>query len=92
MRTFEASRPIVGAQAVGIARAACIALDYARNADQFGRAIIENQAIAFMLADMATEIDAARMLVHGPVARPRRRGLPERRRLDGELSGRGAPP
>ena len=65
MRTFEASRPIVGAQAVGIARAAYeFALDYARERNQFGRAIIENQAIAFMLADMATEIDAARMLVH----------------------------
>ena len=65
MRTFEASRPIVGAQAVGIARAAYeFALDYAKERNQFGRAIIENQAIAFMLADMATEIDAARLLVH----------------------------
>jgi alkylation response protein AidB-like acyl-CoA dehydrogenase len=65
MRTFEASRPIVGAQAVGIARAAYeFALDYAKERNQFGRAIIENQAIAFMLADMATEIDAARMLVY----------------------------
>jgi acyl-CoA dehydrogenase len=65
MRTFEASRPIVGAQAVGIARAAYeFALEYAKERNQFGRAIIENQAIAFMLADMATEIDAARMLVY----------------------------
>jgi alkylation response protein AidB-like acyl-CoA dehydrogenase len=65
MRTFEASRPIVGAQAIGIARAAYeFALDYAKERNQFGRAIIENQAIAFMLADMATEIDAARMLVY----------------------------
>src|SRR5213592_3831721 len=57
MRTFEASRPIVGAQAIGIARAAYeFALDYAKERNQFGRAIIENQAIAFMLADMATEI------------------------------------
>src|SRR5437867_656223 len=65
MRTFEASRPIVGAQAVGIARAAYeFALDYAKERTQFGRPIIENQAIAFMLADMATEIDAARMLVY----------------------------
>ena len=64
MRTFEASRPIVGAQAIGIARAAYeFALDYAKERNQFGKAIIENQAIAFMLADMATEIDAARMLV-----------------------------
>ncbi|MGH8999429.1 MAG: acyl-CoA dehydrogenase family protein [Acidimicrobiia bacterium] len=64
MSTFEASRPIVGAQAVGIARAAYeFALDYASERTQFGRPIIENQAIAFTLADMATEIDAARMLV-----------------------------
>jgi acyl-CoA dehydrogenase len=64
MRTFEASRPIVGAQAIGIARAAYeFALDYAKERNQFGKAIIENQAIAFTLADMATEIDAARMLV-----------------------------
>jgi alkylation response protein AidB-like acyl-CoA dehydrogenase len=64
MRTFESSRPIVGAQAIGIARAAYeFALEYAKERNQFGRAIIENQAIAFMLADMATEIDAARMLV-----------------------------
>ncbi|HKN92193.1 MAG TPA: acyl-CoA dehydrogenase family protein [Acidimicrobiia bacterium] len=65
MRTFEASRPIVGAQAIGIARAAYeFALEYAKERNQFGRAIIENQAIAFTLADMATEIDAARMLVY----------------------------
>ena len=65
MRTFEASRPIVGAQAIGIARAAYeFALDYAKERNQFGKAIIENQAIAFMLADMATEIDAARLLVY----------------------------
>src|SRR3954454_10646670 len=65
MRTFEASRPIVGIQAVGIARAAYeYALEYAKERNQFGRAIIENQAIAFLLADMATEIDAARMLVY----------------------------
>jgi acyl-CoA dehydrogenase len=65
MRTFEASRPIVGIQAVGIARAAYeFALDYAKERNQFGRAIIENQAIAFLLADMATEIDAARLLCY----------------------------
>jgi len=64
MATFEASRPVVGAQAVGIARAAFeYALDYAKDRKQFGRAIIENQAIAFKLADMRTSIDAARLLV-----------------------------
>jgi acyl-CoA dehydrogenase len=64
MRTFEMSRPTVGAQALGIARAAYeYALDYAKERKQFGRAIIENQAIAFALADMKLEIDAARLLV-----------------------------
>jgi acyl-CoA dehydrogenase len=65
MATFEASRPLVGAQAVGIARAAYeYALDYAKERKQFKRAIIENQAIAFKLADMKMKIDAARLLVH----------------------------
>ncbi len=65
MATFEASRPIVGSQAVGIARAAYeYALDYAKERKQFGRAIIENQAIAFKLADMKMHTDAARLLVH----------------------------
>jgi len=64
MQTFEASRPTVGAQAIGIARAAYeYALDYAKERRQFGKAIIENQAIAFALADMKMEIDAARLLV-----------------------------
>jgi acyl-CoA dehydrogenase len=64
MQTFEASRPTVGAQAVGIARAAYeYALEYAKERSQFGRPIIENQAIAFTLADMKLEIDASRLLV-----------------------------
>ena len=64
MQTFEVSRPTVGAQALGIARAAYeFSLDYAKERKQFGRAIIENQAIAFALADMKMEIDAARLLV-----------------------------
>ena len=64
MSTFEATRPLVGAQAIGIARAAYeYALDYAKERVQFGRPIIENQAIAFKLADMKTEIDASRLLV-----------------------------
>jgi len=65
MATFEASRPTVGAQAVGIARAAYeYALQYAKEREQFGRPIIDNQAIAFKLADMKTRIDASRLLVH----------------------------
>jgi len=64
MKTFELSRPAVGAQALGVARAAYeYALDYAKSRVQFGRPIIENQSIAFALADMRTEIDAARLLV-----------------------------
>ncbi|MEU8579459.1 acyl-CoA dehydrogenase family protein [Streptomyces abikoensis] len=64
MATFEASRPAVGAQAVGIARAAYeVALDYARTRVQFGRPIIDNQGVAFQLADMRTRVDAARLLV-----------------------------
>ncbi len=64
MQTFESTRPIVGSQAVGIARGAYeVALDYAKEREQFGRPIIENQAIAFTLANMKLEIDAARLLV-----------------------------
>ncbi|GAA4957359.1 acyl-CoA dehydrogenase family protein [Actinoplanes utahensis] len=64
MRTFELSRPAVGAQAIGIARAAYeYALEYAKTRVQFGRPIIENQAVAFALADMRMELDAARLLV-----------------------------
>ncbi|WP_255946225.1 acyl-CoA dehydrogenase family protein [Streptomyces odontomachi] len=64
MATFEASRPAVGAMAVGTARAAYeVALDYAKTREQFGRPIIDNQGIAFQLADMRTRVDAARLLV-----------------------------
>ncbi|HEV2922822.1 MAG TPA: acyl-CoA dehydrogenase family protein [Solirubrobacteraceae bacterium] len=64
MQTFESSRPTVAAQALGIARAAYeYALEYAKEREQFGRKIIENQAIAFTLARMKMEIDAARLLV-----------------------------
>ncbi|WP_329128812.1 acyl-CoA dehydrogenase family protein [Streptomyces sp. NBC_01476] len=64
MATFEASRPAVGAMAVGTARAAYeYALEYASTREQFGRPIIDNQGIAFQLADMRTQIDAARLLV-----------------------------
>ncbi|MCP5035715.1 MAG: acyl-CoA dehydrogenase [Actinomycetia bacterium] len=63
MQTFENTRPIVAAQALGIARAAYeYSLDYAKERVAFGKPIIMNQSIAFMLADMATEIDAARLL------------------------------
>ncbi|MFY1675928.1 acyl-CoA dehydrogenase family protein [Streptomyces sp. WMMC905] len=64
MATFEASRPAVGAMAVGTARAAYeVALEYAGTRRQFGRPIIDNQGVAFQLADMRTSVDAARLLV-----------------------------
>ena len=64
MATFEATRPAVGAQALGVARAAYeYALDYAKERHAFGKPIIMNQAIAFKLANMATEIDAGRLLI-----------------------------
>ncbi|MFC7305447.1 acyl-CoA dehydrogenase family protein [Streptomyces monticola] len=64
MATFEVSRPTVGAQALGIARAAYeYALDYAGDREAFGRPIIENQSIAFALADLRTEIEAVRLLI-----------------------------
>jgi acyl-CoA dehydrogenase len=65
MATFEATRPAVGAMAVGVARAAYeYALDYAKERKAFGKPIIMNQAIAFQLANMKMEIDASRLLVH----------------------------
>jgi len=63
LSTLETTRPAVAAQAIGVARAAYeYALDYAMEREQFGQPIIENQAIAFKLADMAMNIDAARLL------------------------------
>lgn len=63
MRTFEHTRTTIASTAVGLARAAFeYALDYAQERVQFGKPIIHHQAIGFMLADMATQIDAARLL------------------------------
>jgi alkylation response protein AidB-like acyl-CoA dehydrogenase len=63
MKTFEASRPGVASMAVGVARAATeYAASYAQTRVQFGRPIGQNQAIAFMLADMRASVDAARLL------------------------------
>ncbi|MDV8070710.1 acyl-CoA dehydrogenase family protein [Rhodococcus sp. IEGM 1366] len=64
MKTFDISRTVLGAAAVGSARAAYeFALDYARTRTQFGKPIIEHQAVAFRLADMANRIESARLLV-----------------------------
>ncbi len=63
MQTLDMSRPCIGASAVGVARSAFeVALPFARERKQYGRPIIQNQAISLMLADMATEIEAARLL------------------------------
>jgi alkylation response protein AidB-like acyl-CoA dehydrogenase len=63
MKTFEASRPSVAAMAVGVARAAFeYARDYSTQRVQFGKPVGQNQAVAFMLADMQAGVDAARLL------------------------------
>jgi butyryl-CoA dehydrogenase len=65
MKTFDQSRPAVGAQAVGVAQGALEeALNYSKVRKQFGNAISSFQAIQHMLADMATNIEAARALVY----------------------------
>jgi alkylation response protein AidB-like acyl-CoA dehydrogenase len=63
MKTFEATRPAVAAMAVGVARAAYeYARDYSVTREQFGRPIGQIEGVAFMLADMAAAVDAARLL------------------------------
>jgi alkylation response protein AidB-like acyl-CoA dehydrogenase len=65
MQTFDRSRVTLGAAATGLARAALeYAVEYAKTREQFGKPIAEHQAVAFRLADMATRVDAARLLVH----------------------------
>jgi alkylation response protein AidB-like acyl-CoA dehydrogenase len=65
MRTFDMSRPGVAAQALGIAQGALeLAVKYSRQRVQFGQAISSFQGIQWMLADMATELEAARALVY----------------------------
>ena len=65
MKTLDKSRQGVAAQALGIAQGAFdLAVEYARQREQFGQSIISFQAIQFMLADMATQIEAARALIY----------------------------
>ncbi len=65
MKTLDKSRPGVAAQALGIAQGAFdIAIEYARQRKQFGQSIASFQGIQFMLADMATSIEAARALIY----------------------------
>ncbi|WP_328377532.1 acyl-CoA dehydrogenase family protein [Streptomyces sp. NBC_00440] len=63
MRTFDISRTVLGAAATGVARAAYeYARDYAKTRQQFGRPVIEHQAVAFRLADMRTRVEQARLM------------------------------
>jgi alkylation response protein AidB-like acyl-CoA dehydrogenase len=65
MKTLDKARPGVAAQALGIAQGAFEeALSYAKTRIQFGQPLVANQAIQFMLADMATEIESARALLY----------------------------
>ncbi|MBZ0147382.1 MAG: acyl-CoA dehydrogenase family protein [Pseudorhodoplanes sp.] len=76
LANLEGGRIGIAAQAVGMARAAFeIALLYAQERTSFGKAIIEHQAVAFRLAEMATQLEAARQLVHH-AAVLRSQGLP----------------
>ncbi|HCX73152.1 MAG TPA: acyl-CoA dehydrogenase [Candidatus Cloacimonas sp.] len=64
MKTFDKSRPMVGSQAVGIAQGAYEeAARYSKERHQFGKSVSSFQGVQFMLADMATQIEAARALV-----------------------------
>jgi butyryl-CoA dehydrogenase len=66
MRTFDASRPGVAAQALGMAQGALdLAVDWAISRRQFGSPVSSFQGLRFMLADMATRVEAARSLVYG---------------------------
>src|SRR3989441_8330060 len=65
MMTLDRTRPGIGAQALGIAQGALdLALSYSKQRIQFKKPIAENQGIQFMLADMATKVEAARLLVY----------------------------
>jgi len=65
MKTFDQSRPGVASQAVGIAQGALdLTVEYVKERKQFGKSISSFQGVQFMLADMATQIEAARALVY----------------------------
>jgi alkylation response protein AidB-like acyl-CoA dehydrogenase len=69
LKTLDFSRPLIGAQALGIAQGASdVAARYAREREQFGRPISEFQGVSFMLADMAMQLEAARLLVYKALA------------------------
>ncbi|MFC4602533.1 acyl-CoA dehydrogenase [Rhodococcus kronopolitis] len=73
LQTLDHTRPTIGAQAVGLAQGAFdAALAYTKDRKQFGRPVADNQAVQFMLADMAMKIEAARLMVYTSAARAER--------------------
>jgi alkylation response protein AidB-like acyl-CoA dehydrogenase len=73
MKTLDHTRPTIGAQAVGLAQGALdAAIEYTKNRKQFNRSIADNQAVQFMLADMAMKVEAARLMVYTSAARAER--------------------
>ncbi len=69
LATLDHSRPLIGAQALGIAQGALdFAARYATEREQFGKPIAEFQGVSFMLADMAMQLEAARLLVYKALA------------------------
>jgi len=71
MGAFDFTRPPVAAGAVGLARRAMDeAVKYSLERKTFGKAIAQHQAVAFMLADMATGVEAARLLTYKVRRRP----------------------
>ncbi len=73
MKTLDHTRITIAAQAVGVAQGALdYALDYAREREQFGKAIAEFQGLQFMLADMGMKIEAARQLTYAAAGRSER--------------------
>jgi alkylation response protein AidB-like acyl-CoA dehydrogenase len=73
MKTLDHTRPTIGAQAVGLAQGALdAAIEYTKDRKQFRRPIADNQAVQFMLADMAMKVEAARLMVYTSAARAER--------------------
>ncbi|HET9979848.1 MAG TPA: acyl-CoA dehydrogenase family protein, partial [Ktedonobacterales bacterium] len=65
LATFDRARVGIGAQAVGVASGALdYAVTYAQQRVQFGKPIADHEGIQFLIADLATQVDAARLLVH----------------------------
>lgn len=69
MWTFDRSRPAIAAQGLGIAQGALdLAVDYMRQRESFGQPIAQHQGLQFMVADMATRVEASRLLIYRAAA------------------------